>query len=227
MRGKLIVVEGTDCSGKETQTNLLMKILENNDIPVTKFSFPNYESPTGKIIAGPYLGKSYISDSWFKEGAVNVDAKVAALYYAADRKYNLKEITKALNYGINVVLDRYSYSNMAHQGGKLETKEERDKLYTWIEQLEFELLELPKADIRVFLHMPYNGALILKQNRQLDTLDEFEKDENHLKRAEKAYFEIADRFNFHIIECMENDRIKRIDEIQEELSNYVLSQIKK
>jgi len=227
MRGKLIVVEGTDCSGKETQTNLLMKILENNDIPVTKFSFPNYESPTGKIIAGPYLGKSYISDSWFKEGAVNVDAKVAALYYAADRKYNLKEITKALNYGINVVLDRYSYSNMAHQGGKLETKEERDKLYTWIEQLEFELLELPKADIRVFLHMPYNGALILKQNRQLDTLDEFEKDENHLKRAEKAYFEIADRFNFHIIECMENDRIKRIDEIQEELSNYVLNQIQK
>lgn len=227
MRGKLIVVEGTDCSGKETQTNLLMKILENNDIPVTKFSFPNYESPTGKIIGGPYLGKSYISDSWFKEGAVNVDAKVAALYYAADRKYNLKEITKALNYGINVVLDRYSYSNMAHQGGKLDTKEERDKLYTWIEQLEFELLELPKADIRVFLHMPYNGALILKQNRPLDTLDEFEKDENHLKRAEQAYFEIADRFNFHIIECMENDRIKRIDEIQEELSNYVLNQIQK
>ena len=226
MRGKLIEVEGTDCSGKETQTNLLMKILENNDIPVTKFSFPNYESPTGKIVGGPYLGKSYISNSWFKEGATSVDAKVASLYYAADRRYNLKEITKALNYGINVVLDRYSYSNMAHQGGKLETKEERDKLYTWIEKLEFELLELPKADIRVFLHMPYEGALILKQNRTIDTLDEFEKDENHLKRAEQAYFEIADKFKFYTIECMENNRIKRIDEIQEELSNYVLNEIR-
>ena len=91
MRGKLIVVEGTDCSGKETQTNLLMKILENNDIPVTKFSFPNYESPTGKIIAGPYLGKPYVSNSWFKEGAVNVEAKVASLYYAADRLYNIED----------------------------------------------------------------------------------------------------------------------------------------
>jgi len=227
MKGKLIVVEGTDCSGKETQTNLLMKILENNDIPVTKFSFPNYESPTGKIIGGPYLGKHYIQDSWFNEGAVNVDAKVASLYYAADRKYNLKEIKKALDYGINVVLDRYSYSNMAHQGCKLETKQERDELYSWIEKLEFELLELPKADIRVFLHMPYEGAVILKQNRSIDTLDGHEKDENHLKKAEIAYFEVAELFDFHIIECMENGRIKRIDEIQEELSNYVLNIIKK
>ena len=226
MKGKLIVIEGTDCSGKETQTSLLMKILENNDIPVTKFSFPNYESPTGKIVGGPYLGKNYISNSWFKEGATGVDAKVASLYYAADRRYNLKEITKALNYGINVVLDRYSYSNMAHQGGKLETKEERNNLYTWIEKLEFELLELPKADIRVFLHMPYEGALILKQNRDIETLDSHEKDEIHLKRAEQAYFEIADRFNFYTIECMENDRIKRIDEIQEELSKYVLDEIR-
>lgn len=227
MRGKLIVIEGTDCSGKETQTNLLIKILENNDIPVTKFSFPNYESPTGKIIAGPYLGKPYVSNSWFKEGPVNVDAKVASLYYAADRKYNLKEITKALDYGINVVLDRYAYSNMAHQGGKLETKEERNQLYTWIEKLEFDLLELPKADIRVFLHMPYEGAVILKKGRSIDNLDEHEKDEKHLKRAEEAYFEIADRFDFYIIECMDNERIKRIDEIQEELSNYVLNEIKK
>lgn len=226
MRGKLIVVEGTDCSGKETQTDLLMKILENNDIPVTKFSFPNYDSPTGKIVGGPYLGKHSITDGWFPEGASNVDAKVASLYYAADRKYNLKEIVKALDYGINVILDRYSYSNMAHQGGKLETKEERDKLYTWIEKLEFDLLELPVPDIRVFLHMPYEGALLLKQNRDVNALDDHEKDTNHLKKAEEAYFEIADRFNFYIIECMDNNRIKNIDEIQEQLSNYVLNEIK-
>lgn len=226
MRGKLIVIEGTDCSGKETQTDLLMKFLESNDIPVTKFSFPNYESPTGKIIGGPYLGKPYICNCWFKEGAVQVDAKVASLYYAADRKYNLKEITKALDYGINVILDRYSYSNMAHQGSKISDKNARQELYTWIEKLEFEFLELPVPDIRVYLHMPYEGATILKQNRNLDTLDEHEKDVNHLKKAENAYFEIAERFKFYIIECMENDRIKSIDEIQEELSEFVISQIK-
>ena len=74
--------------------------------------------------------------------------------------------------------------------------------------------------------MPYEGALILKQNRDIETLDSHEKDEIHLKRAEQAYFEIADRFDFYTIECMENDRIKRIDEIQEELSEYVLKEIR-
>lgn len=226
MKGKLIVIEGTDCSGKETQTNKLMKILENHNLPVTKFSFPNYDSATGRIIAGPCLGKPYVSECFFKEGAVNVDAKVSSLYYAADRKYNLKEINKALDYGINVILDRYSYSNMAHQGCKLETKEERDALYDWVEKLEFELLELPVPDIRVFLHMPYEGALVLKQNRSIDTIDEHENDEKYLKKAELAYFEIASRFDFKIIECMNNGQIKSIDEIQEELSNYVLDKIK-
>jgi dTMP kinase len=57
VRGKLIVIEGTDCSGKETQANLLIEKIRKTGILVEKFSFPNYESPTGKIIGGPYLGK--------------------------------------------------------------------------------------------------------------------------------------------------------------------------
>ena len=92
MRGKLIVVEGTDCSGKETQTNLMIEKLTKLGNRVEKFSFPNYQSPTGKIIGGPYLGKGYIGDSWFTEGAPKVEPKVAALYYAADRKYNIYKI---------------------------------------------------------------------------------------------------------------------------------------
>ena len=124
MRGKLIVVEGTDCSGKETQTNLLLTNLHNDNIKVEKFSFPNYQSQTGKIIGGPYLGKSYICDGWFPEGAPKVDPKVAALYYAADRKYNIYKIKFLLENGVNVILDRYVYSNMAHQGGKIKDSNE-------------------------------------------------------------------------------------------------------
>ena len=104
--GKLIVVEGTDCSGKETQTNLLIEKLKSNGIKVKKYSFPNYNSPTGRIIGGPYLGKDYICEGWFSEGASNVDAKVSSLYYAADRKYNIGVIEKDLKNGYNVVLDR-------------------------------------------------------------------------------------------------------------------------
>lgn len=118
MKGKLIVTKEQIDSGKETQTKLLVKYLKENNTKVFTMSFPNYDSPTGKIIGGPFLGKSYISNGYFPEGAPNVDPKVSSLYYAADRLYNLPIIQKKLNEGYTVILDRYVYSNMAHQAGK-------------------------------------------------------------------------------------------------------------
>ena len=158
MRGKLIVIEGTDCSGKETQSNLLLEKLLADNIAVEKKSFPMYDTPTGKIVGGPYLGKEYICDGWFDEGAVNVEPKVAALYYAADRRYNLPKINELLDQGINIILDRYVYSNMAHQGGKIYDMNERMNMYAWLDVLEFKLLELPKPDIAIFLHMPMESG---------------------------------------------------------------------
>jgi len=225
MKGKLIVIEGTDCSGKETQTNLLLKRLNEQGIKVEKFSFPNYQSPTGRIIGGPYLGKSYICESWFNEGATKVDPKVASLYYAADRKYNIYKITWLLENGVNVILDRYVYSNMAHQGGKIVEKDKRIEMYDWLDNLEFNLLELPKADIKVFLHMPYEQAVILKSNR-LEEPDQHELDVNHLKSAEAAYLELAEKYNFKTIECNIGNDIRSIEEIQDELYNFVNNKIK-
>ena len=94
MRGKLILIEGTDCSGKETQANKLLEYLNNEGIETVKIGFPDYESPTGKIIGGPYLGKEYICPGWFPEGAVNVSPKVSALYYGADFLYHLSMINE-------------------------------------------------------------------------------------------------------------------------------------
>ena len=194
MKGKLIVIEGTDCSGKETQTKLLMSRLREEGINVNNFSFPNYNSPTGKIIGGPYLGKENIGPSFFEEGASNVDPKVASLYYAADRKYNIEKLEFLLNNGANLILDRYIYSNMAHQGGKIKDKEKRNNMYEWLYNLEFNLLELPKPDLAIYLHMPTEKAAVLKNNRE--SLDAHEKDENHLKNAEQAYQELALKYNF-------------------------------
>jgi dTMP kinase len=225
-RGKLIVIEGTDCSGKETQSNLLIEKLERDNIKVFKFSFPNYDSPTGKIVGGPYLGKGYICNGWFPETAPNVDPKVSALYFAADRRYNLSIINDKLEKGINVLLDRYVYSNMAHQGGKLHTKEERNEMFEWLEKLEFGLLELPKSDIRVFIHMPYESSLVLKQNRSLkEDLDENERDKGHLISAENAYVELSDKYKFYTIECANGSNIRTIEDINEELYNYVKKQL--
>lgn len=220
-KGKLIAIEGTDCSGKETQTNLLIQKLRQQGIGVQNFSFPNYHSPTGKIIGGPYLGKENYGSCYFEEGSVNVDPKVASLYYAADRKYNISKINFLLENGFNVILDRYIYSNMAHQGGKIEDKKERNEMYEWLDKLEFDLLELPKPDITLFLHMPYEAATTLKQNRN-EIADGHEKDPEYLKKAEKAYLEIAKRYNFETIECASGSTPKT----KEEISTLVYEKLK-
>ena len=224
MKGKLIVIEGTDCSGKETQTKLLMSRLREEGINVNNFSFPNYNSPTGKIIGGPYLGKENIGPSFFEEGASNVDPKVASLYYAADRKYNIEKLEFLLNNGANLILDRYIYSNMAHQGGKIKDKEKRNNMYEWLYNLEFNLLELPKPDLAIYLHMPTEKATVLKNNRE--SLDAHEKDENHLKNAEQAYQELALKYNFVKVECTFDDKIKSIEDINDEVYEIVKNCLK-
>lgn len=225
MKGKLIVIEGTDCSGKETQSNLLIEKLKAQNIRIEKFSFPNYNSPTGKIIGGPYLGKEYICDGWFPEGAANVDPKVSSLFYAADRLYNIDKIKFLLDNGVNVILDRYTFSNMAHQGGKIKDSNLRNEMYDWLDNLEFNLLSLPRPDIGVFLHMPYDCSISLKKNRE-EALDQLESDKSHLLDAERAYIEIADKYKFYTIECNDGDRVKSIDEINSVLYNYVYEKIK-
>ena len=225
MRGKLIVIEGTDCSGKETQSNLLLEKLTKNNIAVAKKSFPMYETPTGKIVGGPYLGKEYICDGWFKEGAINVEPKVAALYYAADRRYNWPKIKELLDSGVNLILDRYVYSNMAHQGGKIYDTNERMNMYAWLDILEFKLLELPKPDIAIFLHMPYEQAMILKKDR-IESADQHEQSEEHLKHAEKAYIELAQTYKWKTIECVNEGNIKSKEDISNEVYDYVMSMLK-
>lgn len=217
---KIIVIEGTDCSGKETQSRMLVEKLNNMGKKSIYITFPNYSSPTGKIVGGPYLGKEEICNSFFEEGAVNVDPKIASLYYAADRYYNLDMINKYINDDYYIIMDRYISSNMAHQGCKIENNLERKTLYNFIEKLEYELLNLPKPDLTIFLHMPYEYALKLKKNRL--SLDEHEKSEIHLKNAEKTYLELKDLYNFKYISCIKNNEIRKIEDINEEILEIIL-----
>lgn len=219
-KGKLIVIEGTDCSGKETQSKMLAKRLSEDNIPVFEMQFPKYDTPTGKIIGGAYLGKKEYGESLFPEGASSVPAKVASLYYAADRLYNVELITSQLDNGVNVILDRYVESNMAHQGGKLESKEERNKMIEFLDTLEYNLLELPRPDKVYFLHMPYENAKVLRDNRK-ESADGHEKDENHLKNAERAYLELAKKYNFFTIDCTKDNNIRTIEDINNELYEKV------
>lgn len=218
-KGKIIVIEGTDCSGKETQSRLLETKLKETGHKCIRFGFPMYETPTGKIVGGAYLGKPEICDSYFSEGAVNVDPHVVCLYYAADRKYNMPKIEEYLKDNYYVILDRYTTSNLAHQGSKIHDKDERFNMYQWIDKLEYWLLGLPKPDKTIFLHMPYEKSLELKKNRQF--LDEHEKSPEHLKQAEEAYIELSELYNWDRIECVKDDTIRTVEDINKEILELV------
>ena len=222
MKGKLIIIEGTDCSGKQTQAEKLIERLNSEGIDTVKYSFPDYDTPTGKIVGGPYLGKSYICDGWFPEGAPNVSGKVASLYYAADRLYNVDKIKKSLYDGKLVIIDRYVESNMAFQGSKFETKEQRISMFKWLEKLEYELIGLPRPDKVLFLYMPYEYACELKKKRE-ELPDQNEKDENLLRRAERTYLELAEIYNYEIINCVENNTIRNIEDIHNEVYRKIKS----
>ena len=220
MKGRIIVIEGTDCSGKETQTSLLVQRLRKSGRKIEHMCFPNYDSPTGKIIGGSYLGRSYIGDSVFPEGADKVDPKVAALYYAADRRYNRQKILDLLEDGVDVVIDRYVESNMGHQGAKIFDKDERMKLYDNLSTLEYEFLELPKPDLTIFLYMPYKKIAELKKGRDDVNL-------LYVRNAEQAYLELVDLHKYKRIDCVDKkDKLRDMLEIHEDIYNIVKKELK-
>ena len=221
MQGKIIVIEGTDCSGKETQSVLLEKKLKDMGKKCVHFAFPMYDTPTGKIIGGPYLGRPDISEGFFPEGADQVDPYIASLYYAADRKYNMSRILPYLEDGYYVILDRYTPSNLAHQGSKIPNKDERFLMYQWIDKLEYWLLKLPKPDQTIFLHMPHQYSLELRKSRK--HLDEHERSSFHLKNAEESYVELSELYNWTRIECVKDGHIRDIEDINQEILDSLIS----
>jgi len=232
MKGKLIVVEGTDCSGKETQTKLLVEKLKEENIKAKRISFPMYDTPTGEIIGACLLGKPDMCNellkrehSFFSEGGGNVDSLAASALYAADRRYNLPIINKYLEEGYILLVDRYVTSNMAHRGGMIEDKNERLSFYKKMELLEYEIMELPKPDMTLLLYLPYEYACELKRNRK-ELPDEVESDMNYLKRGEEAYLELAELYNYDVINCVYDKKIRTIENINEEVYKKVKKIVK-
>lgn len=226
-KGKIIVIEGTDGSGKETQSKKLYEYFKSIGKKVAYFSFPMYETATGKIVGGPYLGKGEICESYFLEGSSKVDPLVSSLYYAADRRYNfLNTINDEIKKNDIIILDRYTTSNMGHQAGKAKDEEEFFKIINFIETVEYDLCELPIPDEVIFLHMPSRASVDLRKGRKFT--DGNESDFNHILKAEEAYVKLAKLKNWEYINCLKNsiyndiNDIKSIDEIHEEIKKLVL-----
>lgn len=203
--GKIIVIEGIEGSGKETQSKLLVESLNKMGIKSIEFSFPMYDTPTGKIFKDCLLS----NNNYFNEGIDSLDPELVCLYTAADRKYNIKKIEEYLNNDYIVVINRYTSSNMANQGSKYNDSEDRFYMYQWIDKLEYWLLKLPKPDYTILLNMPY------KYNNQLSF--DLTKEDSKQERVLEAYLELAGLYNWDIIDCIDEDKEKTIDEIHEEI----------
>jgi len=219
-RGKLIVITGTDSSGKQTHTANTLARLVREGIPCQSMGFPRYDTPTGRIVGESYLGKN--SPSWFEEPHL-VHPFIASLYYAADRFAAKLEIETILELGTNLILDRYVEDNLAHQGGKANPKD-RGKIISFIYSLEYGLLELPRPDEVIFLHMPHQVGMELKR-RTGETKDGHESNPEHLARAEETFLELAKRYNWAKISCAPDgtfNSLRTLEDIGKEVYKRVV-----
>ena len=130
-----------------------------------------------------------------------------------------------------IITDRYVTSNMIHQASKIEDIKEKDEYLRWLIDLEYNKNEIPEPDIVIFLKMPIDKAKELMENRKNKFTGEKKKDihESDIKYLEKSYensLYIADKYNWNKINCVENDKLRSIDSIHEEIYNLVIDRIK-
>jgi len=219
-RGKMIVIEGTDASGKETQTLKLIERLKSENIPCETMSFPRYGTPTGQMVAR-YLGKEPFEQEFGVSNSIN--PKLASVLYAEDRFFAKPEIEEILNSGKNLILNRYVESNMGHQGGKIISDAKREEYFRWLEDLEFKTFKIPRADAVVFLYMPYLVGMELKKGRP-GKADGHENDPQHLQNAERAYLHLARIYGWKKVDCTIDGTISTLrkkEDIAEEVHSIV------
>jgi dTMP kinase len=198
--GYIIVIEGTDGSGKKTQTELLYSRLKEKGLNVIKQSFPNYDSPSAAPVK-MYLGGELGSN------ANCLNPRQASILYAADRLLTVKKLLNQHNNYDVIIFDRYTTSNMLHQAGKIQNYSEMNRFLKWLDNLEFKDLELPRPDKVFFLDMPVEVSKNLAQKRgELKTgeaKDIHEQDREHLINAYRAGKYVAKKFNWEVISCLD------------------------
>lgn len=219
-KGIFIVIDGLDGSGKTTQVELLSKRLTDAGADVELFDFPQY----GKKSAG--LIEEYLSG---KYGSASPE--ICSLFYAVDRFDASFGIKKALGHNKIAISNRYVTSNAAHQGGKIESDEEREKYFKWLGNLEYEIFKIPKPSLNIILHLDAATSFRLAGEKYIQKArpvvhgkerDLHEKDFEHFVKAEKVYLQIAREFqNTNIVECIEEDRLLSPQEIHEKVWRVV------
>jgi dTMP kinase len=213
-KGKLVVIDGADGSGKSTQTKLLLKYLKKHNFKNRYISFPRYYTSFHGRHVGRFLRGEFSHEG---AGAAEISPYLSSLAFALDRLTARDQIVEWLSEGNVVVADRYVSASMAHQGSKL-PKENQREFVDWLYSMEYKEHKLPKEDVVIYLHVPVDTAqkLMKEQGREVDTAD---KDIHHQKLTVEMYKNLVARYkHWQILECIdEHGQLLSIDEIHKKI----------
>lgn len=159
-KGKLIVIDGTDGSGKATQVELLSNRLKKEGYKVKNVDFPEYY----KNFFGKFIGHC-LSEQYYN--FVKVHPKIASVLYAADRWESKNDIEDWLKKGYLVIANRYVSANQIHQGGKIKNVKKRTEFLKWLDEMEHKVFKIPRPSIVIYLSVPFEVSQAMMKERNI------------------------------------------------------------
>jgi dTMP kinase len=221
-KGKLIVIEGLDGSGKGTQTALLTKALADMNIKVKQVSFPDYNNPSSSLV------KMYLNGE-LGSNPGDVNPYAASSFYAVDRYASYKQFWENDYQSDTVILaDRYTTSNAIYQLSKLKN-DERNEFLSWLEFYEYTQLQLPKPNAVIYLDMPIEiSQQLLNQRYNGDTTkkDLHESNFEFLKQCRESALYSSSQQGWQIVKCSADNQPRSIEDIHKEVLQLVLTALK-
>ena len=215
--GKLIVIEGTDGSGKSTQFRLLSERLEAEKVSFQHIVFPRYSEDSSALIR-MYLGGE------FGTKPSDVNAYAASAFYAVDRYASYKKVWgEWYEQGGLVLSDRYTTSNAGHQASK-EPEENRAEFLRWLYEFEYDKLGLPRPDLTIYLDVPTEYTEKLMRGREAATgtqADIHEKDLAYLATCRQMGRAAAEYYGWMVIQCVRDGQMRTIEDIHQEICGHV------
>jgi dTMP kinase len=224
-KGKLIVMDGTDGSGKATQVLLLEERLKNLGFTVKMVDFPEYY----KNFFGAFVGHC-LSEQYYN--FINVHPKIASVLYAADRFESSDQIKEWLSKGYIIIANRYVSANQIHQGGKIKSSKKRVEFLRWLDDMEHRVFGIPRPSVVFYLSVPLSLSLSMMKERNKNAKrnylgkkkDVHEIDEDFQKNSRKSAIWLSKTLPyFKKIDCSKSNKILS----REDIHNLIYDEVKK